>query len=275
LLKSGQKLIAQAGELTIQKVGKVGSMGTDINYFAERYEAGRWVPAFAESPGATTGHEIYHGDKFYFGGDRNYELFEILAGIVDTRTGLTTRGFRPISSPRGLPTDLSAVIAQLAAETKTYRHSWLLLQELIRFPWHDTFRAFSGYLNAENYRKFMAGEPYQWKQVDPPHPRQIVREAKPEKFPLPEWQVISNQEMQERVRTGGHHQAADLQAALRRMELGEKRELVPDSLTHLWTLVEYSESYAGPGQGILEDTIPKLRLLGPPEQVRVVFWFTI
>lgn len=78
-----------------------------------------------------------------------------------------------------------------------------------------------------------------------------------------------------RVQAGGHHQPADLQAALRRMEMGENRESVADSLAHLWTLVEFSENYAVTGQGILEDTIPKLSALGTPEQVRVVFWFTI
>ena len=67
-------------------------------------------------------------------------------------------------------------------------------------------------------------------------------------YPLPEWDVVSNEEMQRRI---------------------------DESTTteHCWTKITYHQSYAIPGHGILVDTIPKLSKVGPPEGVRVVFHF--
>ncbi|NUQ66467.1 MAG: hypothetical protein HUU20_28735 [Pirellulales bacterium] len=61
-------------------------------------------------------------------------------------TGLTSRGFEPISPPRGLPVDLSQEIRAMARDPNDpetwekyslFGHSWLLLKELIDFPWKE------------------------------------------------------------------------------------------------------------------------------------------
>lgn len=250
-------------------------MGTDIQYFAETWIGGQWKPAFGDFHSTEDDQELSHRNKFYFGGDRSYELLEILADTIDPGSGHTLRGFQPISSPRGIPADVSPVIGSLAAEHGTYRHSWLLLRELIDFPWHTTFRKFAGYVNAENFALFKAGKPYQWDQLLPVPQKLILRGVKSAKFPLVDWQVISTQEMEDQIQIGGHHRMTDLQEALRRMELDQSREPVSDSLANLRTKIEFEESYAIPGHGILADTIPKLSTLGNPEHVRIVFWVSI
>lgn len=231
-------------------------MGTDIFYLAEKRVDDHWEPAFEtyyEPPDPDGQRILDHEEQFYFGGNRNYELYQILAGFVEQETGLTSRGFEPISPPRGYPEDVSEAIRQQwgdldspeARDSGCFGLSWLLLKELIDFPWHEKQRTFVGYVNAENYRKFAAGQPFRFRQVSP---KVLYSCDDLKEYPLPEWDVVSNEEMQRRI----------------------------DSSTvteQTWTKITYSQSYAIPGHGILVDTIPKLSQVGPPDGVRVVFHF--
>ena len=123
--------------------------------------------------------------------------------------------------------------------------SWLLLKELIDFPWHEKQRTFVGFVDAENYPKFAAGQPFRYRQVSP---KVLYSCDDLKQYPLPEWDVVSNDEMQRRLDSG----------------------TVTDET---WTKITYHQSYAVPGHWILVDTIPKLSKVGPPEGVRVVFHF--
>lgn len=227
-------------------------MGTDIHYFAEKRVGDRWEPAFKMCNEAVDQDEEgeWPGEDFYFGSERNYELFQILAGIVEKETGLTSRGFEPISPPRGLPDDLSAEGAATAADTVDpedgyFGHSWLMLRELMEFPWREKRREFIGFVNAENYRLFQSEQPFRMHQVSP---KVLYSCADLKSYPLSEWDVVSNDEMDRRLREG----------------------TVSD---RTWTKIIYTQSYAIAGHYILEDTIPKLSQVGSPEDVRVVFWF--
>src|SRR5262249_51238283 len=120
-------------------------MGTDISCFAERRTEQGW--------------ELCEGLEFYRGEERNYALFAILAGVKR----LTNAGFDSISPPRGLPPDLSPGLGGRADFTDGgfyHNASWLTLKELQEFPWHEKQRAFTGWVDAEQYQVFRkAGRP--------------------------------------------------------------------------------------------------------------------
>ena len=205
-------------------------MGTDIFYHAElRTDDGNWETIFDES-----GQEEF----FYFGGGRNYELYEILCGKVDPETNLTSRGFEPIAPRRGHPDELKR-----ANVDDDDGRSWLLLQELIDVQWETKFRHFVGYANAENFRLFFDGDRFRFSPVSPKHPYNS------QAFPKPEWTVVSNDEMLELL-------------------VGETE--VPDNV---YTQIEFSRSYAEAAPYILTDTIPKLLKFGEPRDIRILFWF--
>ena len=254
-------------------------MGTDITYLAEKRVGDHWEPAFdtyLESGDPDEPRFLYHGNQFYFAGDRNYELYQILAGTVDAKTGLTSRGFEPISPPRGYPNDLSYAVRQVLGDPDgespdSFGGSWLLLQELIEFPWKDKERTFIGLVDAENYSLFKAGQPFKMEQVTP----QILYRCQDVKGSVASPKhVISNEEMESWIATETFDQPDDLQAALSRMDEGLPSQPRYDPRENLRTEIEYQQSYAIAGHGILVDTIPKLSKVGPPGGVRVVFDFS-
>lgn len=118
-------------------------MGTDIHIYAERRINGIW--------------ELCDGLNFPCENGRNYELFCILADVER----MTNQGFEAISPPRGLPIDLSAQIQNSADEEREFgmcchNHSWLLLRELLDFPWDKKKVTIRGYVDAEQYIAFKA-----------------------------------------------------------------------------------------------------------------------
>ena len=211
-------------------------MGTDISYFAELLSPnGVWEMLDVE---------------FYFGGNRNYELFDILAGVRE-------RGFEQIVAPRGLPQDILQNInshpafvcdnddyndAYEAFCENCHTPSWLLLQELIDFPWHEKVRTTTGYVDSENYQLRKDAQPYRYTPLSPPHP--IRRKPVPE----PEWIIVTDAEMEQHLADG---------TATERMHC----------------LFSNQQSYAVAGRFILENTIPKLTTFGDPNRIRIVFWF--
>jgi hypothetical protein len=73
-------------------------MGTDITRWAERRSTGEWDYCYGAGT-ASDGRPCPLG--FYYGVERNYFLFAILAGV----NKITNQGFEPIVPPRGLPGD--------------------------------------------------------------------------------------------------------------------------------------------------------------------------
>jgi hypothetical protein len=253
-------------------------MGTDISYLAEKRVGDHWEPAFDTYLGAGDPDEpriLSHENQFYFAGDRNYELYQILAWTADEKTGLTSRGFEPISPPRGYPADLSDAVRETMGDPAEespdcFGHSWLLLQELIDFPWQEKKRTIVGLVDVENYPLFKCGNPYQMQQISPRYPKHCKgSKGRPE----PAEKIISNQEMERWINSESFDDADALQVALQRMDAGLKPERRRNPRDDLWTQIEYQQSYTVAGHGILIDTIPKLSKVGPSDQVRVVFNF--
>ncbi len=152
-----------------------------------------------------------------------------------------------------------------------FGRSWLLLQELIDFPWHEKQRTFTGLVDAENYVLFKAGKPFKMEQVAPRvvYGCQDLKDAA-----TSSQQVISNEKMESWIDRDVYDDPHDVQAALQRMDEGLTSQPRPDPRESLRTRIEYQQSYVVPGHGILVDTIPKLSKVGPPDRVRVVFRFS-
>jgi len=137
-------------------------MGTDIHAVVQRRKNGQWI-TYAE------GYE-----------SRNYDVFSILAdvrnghGFAGCKTG---DGFKPISAPKGIPTDLVYVgnptypsvavdggfrpfpgsYRDQYKEEKTYNlgdhsHSWLTLDELLSIDMGSVVKKF-GCVSAPDFEK--------------------------------------------------------------------------------------------------------------------------
>lgn len=209
-------------------------MGTDIHYWAERRTNGLWEACSVAGKSADGGPRLL---EFYCGEERNYCLFAILAGVER----LTNHGFEPIVAPRGLPTDSPLVQPSPGRRRKRndeYGHNatWLLLRELLEFPWHEKKRLCTGYVDAEQYFNFkLDGRPDQY----------LLKGA----TCGPARETISNEEM-ERLIDGGR------------------------TTDGLWTLIFFEEQpyadYAGP---FITETLQVLRALGETDDVRLIVYF--
>jgi hypothetical protein len=71
---------------------------------------------------------------------RNSALFAILSGIFNT--AYSAEEYQPISVPKGLPDDVSQEVKIWSDwfGEGGFGHSWLLLQELLEFDWHQTIK---------------------------------------------------------------------------------------------------------------------------------------
>lgn len=120
-------------------------MGCDIHLYVERRDAeGNWNSAdtWFSDPDDPTRKSLYKwgpglarvAGPIY--DDRNYDLFAILAGVRNGRGD----GFTPISEPRGMPKDASLDVAAASEsmDSDGHSHSWLTLQEILRYDWTQT-----------------------------------------------------------------------------------------------------------------------------------------
>ena len=103
-------------------------MGCDIHMFTEKKIGNRWETAdfFHYVPNEKEEMEL---TRMEFMGDRNYHLFALLANV---RNGF---GIEPISTPRGIPKDLSEFVKVWYETEKswTFGHSYLTLRDILEF----------------------------------------------------------------------------------------------------------------------------------------------
>jgi hypothetical protein len=152
--------------------------------------------------------------------------------------------------------------------------SWLTLAELDAYDWDRTTRH-RGWVDPWNFEVWRAkGKPGGWcGEVGGRSTRHVsnqmmarlidggeIQWAGPE--PAPEGR-------RERPYTTG------LQRDLRGQELepGSTLETVRDRGDQFYTLVEWEEPYRESAKKFVDETLPALRKLGRPEDVRIVFWF--
>jgi hypothetical protein len=215
-------------------------MGTDIHCFAERRGPAGWEPCYA--PAMTDDGERPFV-PFYCGQDRNYELFALLAGV----RRLTNDGFRSIAAPRGLPEDLSSTLREVAEGAEglcCHNHSWLTLRELLDYPWQETRRTVRIHVDATGFRQFRArGRPdggYSFLCEGDLCATSQGKQIKPI--------VISNDDMERLIKQGQDTEAR-------------------------FTEVMFEEPVAAYCELFVSDTLPLLRSLGEPDDVRIVLWF--
>lgn len=141
-------------------------MGTDIHMIAEVRKNGVWQTIldniFVEREGTQ-----FEAQTCVPYGDRNYNLFAILAdvrngtGFAGIRTG---EKFNPISEPKGYPEDISEESYNfLGDDWGHHSASYLTLKEIFDFDWTQIHRNF-GVVSEKDYRDHvMKGEsPDSW-----------------------------------------------------------------------------------------------------------------
>lgn len=198
---------------------------------------------FAYSDGEENEHnKIYTMEPY---GDRNYELFAILADVRNRY------GIKPIDEPRGLPEDVSRYIKKRSDKwgVDAHSHSWMNLADLDSYNWDATYTD-SGFVDVRGYKSFKEkGSPNQWCQG--------ASGARVEH--------ITNKEMDNIVNAT--------------IPLGDPRVLsgdIPFGDKHYYTHVTWQWTRAYTAGSFYTDTIPALRALLDKkgvEDVRIVFWF--
>ncbi len=182
-----------------------------------------------------------YSDWIYDG--RNYDLFAILADVRNGRgfAGVKTGdGFNIISDPKGVPSDISSVIAADYEEWMGDAHSasWFTLRELKEFNWDQTTKH-SGVISVEQYADYIKiGHPTSWSSSV----------------------------------SGGKVELLSLDEA--NEYLKGKKEL--DENLNYYVRVEWTEKYSESAGNFLDYSIPELEKLSKSDDeddVRIVFWF--
>jgi hypothetical protein len=164
-------------------------MGCDIHLHAEIREHGRWHkvdPSFPcrdcngtgtrNTKHAKTKEDIEQlcwwckGSKVareWYGG-RNYDLFAMLADVRNGRgfAGCYTgSGFKPISDPKGLPSDVCWEIKEESDRwgCDGHSHSYLTVKELLEYPVDDMYSIKSGIMDVQTY--------HEWKEREKTDPK--------------------------------------------------------------------------------------------------------
>jgi hypothetical protein len=180
---------------------------------------------------------------------RNYSLFAILAGV---RNGL--RGdFGPIAAPKGIPADASPEVTRLAAQRGewVHDHSWLTLAEIFAYDWTQVVTQ-HGYVDAEHY--------YLWTLWGRDHGEPPQRYANGVTG-----DIVTEEEMVRYIA-----RILDTESRPYRAHVTAR---IAEELAGVYCDVAWVLPYHSLCLGFWGNVVPRLLRLGPPEKVRIVFWF--
>lgn len=236
-------------------------MGTDIHFYVERRgAAGGWESCDTWEPSEYDDHALTvpYGKHFYEG--RNYDLFAILANV---RNGSgfagcdTGDGFIPIVEPRGLPADLSPQLRAEAGRYLEHTPSWLLISEIMAYDWTQVttkrgWVSMGQYIDWVSWRRGQGLGPDSWSGG----------------ISGPVIEHITEQEMERRVVA----LSDDEKQALRRAAKGDPFGGSGPGARY-YCAVSWTTPYYRAAGSFLNETLPRLWRVGPPGDVRVVFWF--
>lgn len=143
-------------------------MGTDIHPLVQRRVSGRWERVQEPETDRPRWESGLHA--------RNYRVFAVLAGVRNGEgfAGIFThRPITPIAEPRGLPEDLDAfdLIEHTAEECPDkddpdfecnhrfyfgdHDFSWVTLAEILAYPWHEPLVE-GGWVEQSVYEEWLA-----------------------------------------------------------------------------------------------------------------------
>ncbi len=214
-------------------------MSSSFYIYAERRAGDAWTlvgePAFCEPWGCMRPPEW----RWLNGKD---QLATVLNGRLTLFWGLDHTGIEPIAEPRGLPDDLSPVLCAWAElhieEGLAHEPSWLLAREILDFDWHARTILHRGYVMMSQAHHF-----------DPEQPAPFPYDAWPE----------------------GDYQVVGDPFGLDRKDHGSQEEWListwprPGSVEVHWTESHFEVLEPG-------DFLADLGQLGPPDEVRLIFW---
>ena len=235
-------------------------MGCDIHFYVERkaddgvWESNdTWTPEEYAEEGVQPRLTVDYKNRLYH--DRNYDLFAILAGVRNGRgfAGCDMGdGFNPISDPRGLPQDVSAL---LKAESDNYgsdghSHSWFTVNELLAYDWTQK----------TNLRGVVSGFEYwewnRWRREDGESPESYCGDVSGSL-----------------VRRVTESEMKSLLEPFSKEDYRVASERIKNELSQTYCQVQWEQPYYKCVRRFWSDVIPRLLRLGNPEDVRVVFWF--
>lgn len=163
----------------------------------------------------------------------NNRNYNLFAFLADLRN---YNNYIPISRPKGLPHDVSKEVKEKADYwgVDGHTHSWLTLEEILEFDWAcEDIK--KGFVNELEYKEFIKnGYPTSWCGG---FGGNITN--------------ISNEDM-DKIISG---------------------ELKRDEGVSYYTEVSWLVTYKEQAGDFYTKAIPKLKELGNPENVRIVFWF--
>ena len=239
-------------------------MGCDIHLYVEKREGDRWMSADKWTPNKYYKNEggnklqVHYKDRFY--SSRSYSLFAILANVRNGYgfAGLDTGdGFTPIDMPRGLPPDVTELVALESAilGCDGHSHSWLTVQELLDYDWTQMTKR-RGWIDASSF--------YMWTCHD--FAGEKAGEA-PE-----EWcsGVVGAGVVHI---TRGEMERLVAQVTSSKKNHPERVKIIAQSLSAYYCPIEFVQPYHKCVREFWSDTMPRLFRLGRPSDVRIVFWF--
>lgn len=255
-------------------------MGCDIHDFIEYRNSGEpWQPIgkwthYPYGPSDDKSEVLeprYPQDYWY--GDRNYNLFSILADVrngygfagVDTGTG-----FRPISKPRGLPHDVSREIRTYSDwyGSDGHSHSHLTLGEILSYDWtqttvHTGVIDIKSYNSWRDYGKAEGHAPNEYSaSIDGPNIETISMEKADEKI-----QDLASSH----IGKDGH---TDWPTVHKILESHSKFPSPNDRTTRYYVQIHWESPYHRSAGSFWSETIPRLlHLQKRYQEVRLVFWF--
>lgn len=230
-------------------------MGCDIHCYAEVKKNGIWeqVGNVFENPYYNPEKQnkeikesdgtIYHTNPQFIEEAyrvRNYDLFACLANVRNGRGFAfcdTGDGFIPISEPRDLPDDCSNSIREKSDKWgyNGHSHSWILLKELLDESYWEKTTNIRGFVNMSEFKTFLRdGQPESW--------------------------------------CGGIWSDTMKEVSVEEMKrLAESNDCNENKY---YTKIQWQNTYKqSVGNMFFDETINKLKTLGEPEDVRLVFWF--
>lgn len=256
---------------------KGNTMGCDIHLFVERIEEkagepGTWVAAdvfepvpddWIEDPNDPNERRIHVPYQALFYHERNYNMFAILANVRNGRgfAGVDTGdGFVPISEPRGLPFNVSPEVKADSEHwgVDGHSHSFFTVAELMAYDWTQVTTS-RGTVDALTFWSWC-----NWGRDQGDPPRGYSGGVWGEKIEHVEPDVLE-------ARIKALIEANTTKDE--RPDMDRVEELIRANFEQTFTRVEWPTPYYKAGTYFLGTVLPRLWRLGPPDKVRIVFWF--